>query len=356
MSMTKKPRGYALLLAGLLAIIATFGHLALREQRDAQAYPPVYTLIEFNGAPENPPTVPQEFYNTSVLVEAEVEETDITVTGGSVCITDFNVTTLALDFDCTVPITEPGFYFVDLTVTGDGIHEVTLRTCSDDGSIALCQTDRVYEFQIDTIKPVVTMTATTAGGPYTFGTWSNKNVFVHFACADEGSGVLNNNFPSYIGLGTDGTYTVPYFSPDRVCVDRAGNDEALQPADQIVKTDQTNPQCIVLLTTIANAPLAKINRTGTTMAVIRQSSYDRTSGVAAGYPLLLSIQRNGAGLDTGPGGPATGPQYVSGYTIGNPLPQTLTFTGAKGRTWTVDYIVRDNAGNERTCRKVISTR
>jgi large repetitive protein len=111
--------------------------------------------------------------------------------------------------DCTNPNSYSGLL--------DGLHTFEVKAVDEVGNEDLSSAS--FTWVIDTTPPTIYAGATTTGGPYTPGTWTNKDVTVDFTC-DDGAGTGAPDLPSQV-VSTEGA---DQFVTGGPCLDAAGNE------------------------------------------------------------------------------------------------------------------------------------
>jgi hypothetical protein len=110
-------------------------------------------------------------------------------------------------------------------LNGDGSPDLVVGNESHDVSVLLNT--------IDTTPPTITASATSNGNLYTGGTWASRDVVVHFACTDTGSGVATVTPDQTVTNEGSG------WSVTGSCSDSAGNSASATFAN--VQIDKTAP-------------------------------------------------------------------------------------------------------------------
>jgi large repetitive protein len=193
-----------------------------------------------------------------------------------------------------------------VSVSTDGTHTVAFRATDNAGHV----TTQSVTFSVDRTLPVVTHSVPAPGGS---NGWHIANVTASLSASDALSGLAPGTLRyringgswitgSSLSISTDGTHTV-----EAQAQDIAGNTRTIS---FTVRRDTTSP------TLTTSAPGGWINASGTASA----TASDATSGVASTH-----YRVNGGAWQAG--------TSVSIATEG---------------THTVEFLARDNAGNERT--------
>ena len=132
----------------------------------------------------------------------------------------WNRTPVVVAFTCTDPISIWGFASGLASCSsgatfGEGAGQsITGQTVDRAGNATSLA---VGGINIDLTAPTIDASATTVGGAYAAGRWTNQAVTVHYTCADAGSGIVN--------CGGDQTVDAEGTTPnaDGTATDRAGN-------------------------------------------------------------------------------------------------------------------------------------
>jgi hypothetical protein len=209
--------------------------------------------------------------------------------------------------------------------------ESTVATIADD--------DEEQTPPSDTVAPVTTASAVPPG-------WSRQNVTVNLAATDEGSGVKEIAYrigtvtntvaggSAAIPVIAEGTTTIAYWAKDN-----AGNLEAEKSV--VVRIDKTAPtvSCTVKPGTLWPADNKLVPITVTVKV------QDSRSG-PAGFSLLSVTSNEPAGGD------------ILGFDLGTAdvagQLRAKRLDSGHGRVYTLKYVGRDAAGNERTCTTTVT--
>ena len=184
------------------------------------------------------------------------------------------------------------------TVSAEGADQSVTNTgtCIDKaGNVATAVT--FGPIKIDTTKPVITGSATTADGKsYAAGTWTNQNVTVAFACADTGavqSGLATN---TVAGGSVSNETASQAVTSTGTCVDNAGN--TADPATFVVKIDKTKPVITAKATTTDGKPYAAGTWTNQNVSVAFACADGGSapSGIATNTLAGATISSEGANL------------------------------------------------------------
>lgn len=180
---------------------------------------------------------------------------------------------------------------------------------------------------VDKVRPIAAVAATTGGDPYVAGSWTDDPVVLTFSCTDDGpnqSGVATVSDP--MTVSTPGTTA----GGTGGCTDVAGN--RADPAVFLgpILIDVEAPSCTVL---VSPNPIVPANGKLTPVGVTVLAD-DALSGVDA--VRLVSVTSNR---------PATASSDISGFATGTD-DRTGSLRSTKGNVYTLTYVVVDRGGNE----------
>ena len=166
-------------------------------------------------------------------------------------------------------------------VTGEGANQVAVASCTDvAGNVAEVSFGPIH---IDRTAPVIEARASTADGEYTSGTWTNKDVTVHFVCSDGLSGLASWPQPTTVSAEGEG------WAVSGTCTDLAGNTATATFSD--INIDKTPPSIVASASTGSGVYAAG---TWTNMDVtVLFSCADELSGVAI-EPKPVTVASEGA--------------------------------------------------------------
>jgi hypothetical protein len=184
-------------------------------------------------------------------------------------------------FACTDAGTGVASVTPTVTVATEGADQRVTGTCTDNAGRS---TRRTFDdIDIDRSAPVLSVSITSDGAPYTPGTWTDQPVTVTFACEDTISGVAALTEP--VTVSSDGAGQ----SVMGTCTDRAGN--AANATATGISIDQNSPE-LAAAATAGGQPYARGTWTRSDV-VVTFACTDDGSGVATVTP-PVTVSTEGA--------------------------------------------------------------